>query len=314
MIAVLISVLIVILIFLILYICFRFVFSVPKKCKSSIPEMPKTEQYAPYAEEIRRMTYAALAIPYEPVTITSYDGLTLFGRCYTIDSAAPWLIMFHGYRSMAEHDFGGGLKFATESGYNVLLTDQRAHGKSQGKYLSFGIKEKYDCRAWIDYVVSKAGENVKIALYGISMGAATVLMSTALNLPRNVKGVVADCGYNSPAGIIRKVMHDNHYPIIPGYFMLRLSAMIYGGFDFQKESVTKALETCEIPVLFIHGEDDRSVPCDMGRENFNHCHSKEKELLIIPGAGHGVSYLVDKETYLNAVSTFLKKVFSNNPS
>ena len=268
--------------------------------------MPDTEQYAPYSAEARQMISDALEIPYKEAVVTSYDGLRLFGKCYIASADAPWLIMLHGYRSGAERDFCGGLKFGIDSGFNVLLVDQRAHGKSEGKCLTFGIKERYDCLTWINYVISQAGGSCKIALYGMSMGAATVLMAAGSELPKNVACIVADCGYTSPKAIIKKVIREMHYPVFPTYALVRLGGMLFGGFDIEEYSAVQAMEKCDIPVLFIHGADDRFVPCDMGRENHRHCRAEGKKLLIVPNAGHGMSYMSDKRAYLGTVSEFLK--------
>lgn len=288
------------------YFCYRLAFSVPKQSKEALFEMPDTEQYAPYSAEARQMISDALEIPYKEAVVTSYDGLRLFGKCYIASADAPWLIMLHGYRSGAERDFCGGLKFGIDSGFNVLLVDQRAHGKSEGKCLTFGIKERYDCLTWINYVISQAGGSCKIALYGMSMGAATVLMAAGSELPKNVACIVADCGYTSPKAIIKKVIREMHYPVFPTYALVRLGGMLFGGFDIEEYSAVQAMEKCDIPVLFIHGDDDRFVPCDMGRENHRHCRAEGKKLLIVPNAGHGMSYMSDKKAYLGTVSEFLK--------
>lgn len=288
------------------YFCYRLAFSVPKQSREALFEMPDTEQYAPYSAEARQMISDALEIPYKEAVVTSYDGLRLFGKCYIASADAPWLIMLHGYRSGAERDFCGGLKFGIDSGFNVLLVDQRAHGKSEGKCLTFGIKERYDCLTWINYVISRAGGSCKIALYGMSMGAATVLMAAGSGLPKNVACIVADCGYTSPKAIIKKVIREMHYPVFPTYALVRLGGMLFGGFDIEEYSAVQAMEKCDIPVLFIHGDDDRFVPCDMGRENHRHCRAEGKKLLIVPNAGHGMSYMSDKRAYLGTVSEFLK--------
>ena len=291
------------------YFCYRLAFSVPEQIREALFEMPDTEQYAPYSAEARQMISDALEIPYKEAVVTSYDGLRLFGKCYIASADAPWLIMLHGYRSGAERDFCGGLKFGIDSGFNVLLVDQRAHGKSEGKCLTFGIKERYDCLTWINYVISQAGGSCKIALYGMSMGAATVLMAAGSGLPKNVACIVADCGYTSPKAIIKKVIREMNYPVFPTYALVRLGGMLFGGFDIEEYSAVQAMEKCDIPVLFIHGDDDRFVPCDMSRENHRHCRAEGKKLLIVPNAGHGMSYMSDKRAYLGTVSEFLNSAF-----
>ena len=288
------------------YVCYRCVFTVPKSKSDDVFDMPDTEQYAPYAAEARKMISAACEIAFEPVTVKSYDKLKLFAKYYPAAKDAPWLILFHGYRSHAERDFSGGLKYGIEHGYNVLLVDQRAHGNSEGRCLTFGIKERRDCLSWIDFVIEKAGENAKIVLYGMSMGAATVLMAAELRLPKNVVGIVADCGFSSPYGIIRKVVKEMRYPTAVTTAFIRLGGIIFGGFDLRSASAAKAMESCDVPVLFIHGDGDKFVPHEMSRENYEHCRSQSKQILIVPNAGHGMSYMVDKEKYLATVTAFLE--------
>lgn len=290
------------------HICYRLGFSVPRQTEADLFRFPDTEQYAPFHEEMTEMVNAALAIPYEDVWITSDDGLRLHGKCYTSTPDAPVQIMFHGYKSGAERDFCGGLQVAVRGGFNVLLVDQRAHGKSEGKCLTFGVKEHHDCLAWIDYAIERFGRDTKIFLYGMSMGAATVLMASGLELPGNVVGIVADCGYTSPEAIIKKVLREQHCPIFPVYYLTRLGGMLFGGFDLESASAVDALTRCKTPVLFIHGGDDRFVPCEMGRENYDRCAAGNKRLLIVPGAGHGISYMIDQRTYLDTLDAFIKSV------
>lgn len=291
------------------FICYRNVFSVPKQTQEDAFRLPNNDQYNRFKAESIAMIQHALSIsPYEDVWIRSYDGLKLHAKYYERFKDAPLQIMFHGYRSGAERDFCGGLPFALENGYNVLLIDQRAHGKSEGKCLSFGVNERFDCKSWIQYAVDRFGSDIKIVLYGMSMGSATVLMASSLSLPENVRGIIADCGFTSPADIIKKVMKGRGYPIWPVYPMVRLSGKLFGGFDIESASATQAMPLCTIPVFLIHGEDDRFVPCEMSRINYELCASKNKKLLTVPNAGHGISYMEDKELYLKEVRDFLASI------
>lgn len=291
------------------FLLFRLAFGARKTTEKEMFVLPDTDQYRPYAAEARRMIRAALALPYEPVTIRSDDGLTLFGRCYPTAPDAPWLLLFHGYRSAAERDFCGGLPFGMGMGCNVLLVDERAHGKSGGRCLTLGIRERYDCRRWVDYVIGRAGPDAKIVLYGMSMGAAAVLMAAGPELPKNVAGIVADCGYSAPSAILKSVIRSAHLPVFPVYALLRLGCRLFGGFDPEEASAAGAMARCDTPVLFLHGEDDRFVPCAMGRENYACCRAADKTLLTFPAAGHGMSYMADQERYLAAVTDFLGRVF-----
>lgn len=291
-------------------LCYRMAFSVPKQPEADLFFLPDTAQYAPFREVSAQMIRAALAIPYEDVWITSRDGLRLHGKLYPGTPGAPVQLLFHGYRSAAERDFCGGLQEARKGGCSVLLVDQRAHGKSQGRCLSFGILERYDCLCWVQYAIGRFGPDCRILLYGMSMGAATVLMAAGLALPENVAGIVADCGYTSPAAILQRELRQRGYPFFPTYALVRLGGRLFGGFDLEQASAAEAMERCRIPVLLIHGGDDRFVPCAMSRENYDRCASPDKRLLIVPGAGHGLSYLVDRQAYLAALTAFQQTVLT----
>lgn len=275
---------------------------VPPQTEKSIYNIPDSDQYAPYKKQIFRMMDTVCALPYEEVCITSYDGLRLYAKYYETAKGAPLQIMFHGYKCRGERSFCGGLQTALEGGFNALLIDQRAHGKSEGKCLTFGVKERYDCLSWVNYAVARFGADTKILLYGMSMGAATVLMAAGLDLPKNVVGIAADCGYTSPEDIVKKVLADMHLSF--AYPVAMLSARIFGGFKLNEASALEAMEHCHVPVLLVHGGDDRFVPCEMSRQNYSHCASDYKRLLIVPNAGHGMSYMVDNAAYYSALAEF----------
>ena len=246
-------------------------------------------------------------IPYEAVTISAQDGTKLAARYYHVRDGAPLQIQFHGYRGTAVRDFCGGNKLARESGQNTLVVDQRAHGKSGGTAITFGIRERWDCLSWAEYANQRFGSDTPIFLSGVSMGAATVLMASELKLPANVIGIIADCPYSSPEAIIRKVCReDMHLPPALVMPFIRLGARLFGHFDLREASALEAVQHTHIPILLIHGEDDRFVPCDMSREIFGAC-AGEKNRVTFPGAGHGLSYIVDTETYSDAVSCFVSQ-------
>ena len=215
-------------------------------------------------------------------------------------------IMFHGYRSTAEHDLSGGVQRCFALGRNVLLVDQRTSCESEGSVISFGINEHRDCLAWIDFAVKQFGSDVKIVLTGISMGAATVLMAAGKQLPKNVVGVLADCGFSSPKEIIKKCAKDQHYPVKLIYPFIKLSAKIFGHFDLEEYSPLEAMKTCKVPVIFFHGEDDDFVPCYMSQKMYDAC-SSPKRLVTVPKAGHGLVYLVENEKYFQSVVEFFSE-------
>lgn len=255
--------------------------------------------------QVRELMEQLKGITAEDVFINSFDGLKLHGRYYHVKDGAPLDIQFHGYNGNAMRDFCGGNKISRESGHNSLLIDQRAHGMSRGKTISFGINERKDCLSWVRYAVERFGEDTEIVLSGVSMGAATVLMASDLGLPKNVKAIVADCGYSSPKTIINKVMRDSGLPDKLMYPFVWLGAMVFGKFNLTESSAVSAVSESDVPILIIHGGADDFVPCYMAEEIYKACRS-EKKLLIVPGAGHGMSYLVDKDLYEKTVKDFIK--------
>ena len=288
------------------YVIYRFIFYSPIKGQNDIHTLPKGEAY----DQIREQTFQQIdrlaAIPYEEVFIKSYDGLQLAGKYYHVIDGAPLAICFHGYRSTAIRDMSGIPDICKGAGLNYLLIDQRAHDKSQGKTITFGVKERYDCVSWVNYAAARFGENTPIFLFGISMGAATVLLASALELPKSVRGILADCPYTSPADIIRKVCKD--IKILPKlvYPLIKISARLYGGFSPDAVKVTEAIKQTKIPVLLIHGEKDSLVPKEMSAEIANACPLIEYHLF--PNAEHGISGVVDKNRYDHLTAEFIKKL------
>lgn len=291
------------------YTSYKNTFTVSKKRLNDPHRLPKGEQYEAVSEQTHALIDGALSLPYEDVWIQSEDGLRLHGKYYEVMPGAPVEILIHGYRSIPIRDFCGGLQLALQMGHNVLLIDQRAHGESEGKCLTFGILERKDCKCWAEYIQKRCGEDVPIILVGISMGASTVLMAADSDLPENVVGIIADSGYTSPREIIRKVIRGRKMNVTMTWPLVAAAAKLYGGFDLQKCSAKEVMKNCKIPVLFIHGEDDHFVPCRMTRENYLAC-AAPKSLLIVKGAGHGLGYMVDREAYVNAIREFTKMILN----
>lgn len=287
--------------------CYHSVFTVDK-ARCSDPKKPDTDpQYLAIEDDLMAQVDRAAALPWEQVQIRSHDGLMLAARYYETAPGAPVQIQCHGYRGNPIRDFCMGLPFALECGCNVLLIDERAHGKSEGKCLSFGILEREDVRDWVNYVRLRFGEQTPVILYGVSMGAATVMMTADLGLPDNVKGIIADCGYNSPKAILNEVMTACGLPRRLLYPMVRLAGRLYGGFDVESASAEASLARTDIPVLFIHGDDDRFVPCWMSQRNYEVCTARKK-LVLIPGAPHAASCIVNPTMYQDAIRDFLREV------
>lgn len=286
-------------------ICFHMAFynsRKPKKDPDAYP-IPEGDIYEPYREQMVAWIKEVRAMPCEEHTVTSFDGLTLRGRFYRFSDDAPIELMFPGYRGEAERDLGGGVQRCFALGHSALIVDQRACGRSEGHVISFGVNESKDCHVWINHVIRHFGPHVKIILTGISMGAATVLMAAGEELPENVVGVLADCGYSSAKEIIKKVIVDMKLPREAAYPFVRLAGKLFGGFDIEAASPVDAVKRCPVPVLLAHGEDDAYVPCEMSRQIFAACSSR-KRLITVPGAGHGLCYPQDPEKYLAQLKAF----------
>lgn len=247
-----------------------------------------------------------LEAPYEEVAITSHDGLKLTGRYYHVADGAPLEIQCHGYKGNALRDFSGAWRIAKAAGRNVLLINQRCHGGSEGHTITFGILERKDVLGWIRYANNRFG-NVPILLSGVSMGAATVLMVAGMELPENVKGVIADCPYDAPSNIIKKVLgQDMGMPVKIVYPLIRLGGMLYGKFNLNAASPVEAVKKTRIPILLIHGDDDRFVPHPMSC-NIHAAAPEKIEFHTIPGAGHALNYVTDPEGYTKIVNGFTER-------
>lgn len=200
----------VVLVLAVAYYAYRAAFYfVDRRTEEERHGIPKGEQYEKNQDFMKSLIQEMNDIPCEWVYTRSEDGKKLAARYYHVDEHGPLQIQFHGYRSDAVRDFCGGNKAAREMGMNVLSVDQRAHGKSEGYTLTFGVKERKDCLSWILYARERFGADQPIILAGLSMGAATVLMASELDLPDNVKGIIADCPYSSPKEIICKLLSSS---------------------------------------------------------------------------------------------------------
>lgn len=287
------------------YLCYRIVFRSPLGTQNDFFNIPKEEQYSAKREIMLKMITELSETPFEQVYIKSKDGLTLAARYYEAAKDAPLAICFHGYRGTGIRDFSGGAKSCIIMGQNLLLVDQRAQGLSAGHTITFGIKEKQDCLDWIDYGLQRFGKKTKIVLYGISMGAATVLFAAGEKLPENVRAVIADSPYSSVKGIIRKVCRDMRLHIFPVCVFVELGARLFAHIDLAEGEVPAAIEKAKVPILIIHGEDDRFVPCEMSKAMAAQFPEKLR-LETFPNAGHGISFMEDESRYEETVRAFLK--------
>ena len=288
---------------------FVYLFVFHRKKEGDPGEVMDDPQYKVYREETRAMVDKLRARAFEEVHIISFDGLRLFGRWYEGKKDSPVAVLCHGSRGSAYRDFPGGSDIFLSLGWNVLLIDQRAHGKSEGSTITFGVKEKYDALDWADYARERK-KDAPIFLVGISMGGATVLMASAMAEERGIKGIAADCPYSSPYEIISKVMVDKG--LKPSLLMplVSLSAFLFGHFRLKSESAAEAVEKSSLPILIIHGLDDRFVPDYMSREIYERSKGNV-EYETFPEAGHGLSYMVDRKRYVDTTVRFFSSLLES---
>lgn len=285
------------------YVSFRMAFYTSRKNDEKLSMIPETDEYTPFKENFKVWRQQLKDLPHEELTVRSFDGLVLKGNYYESKKGAPIELMLHGYRSSPKRDLCGGVNRAYSIGHNVLLVSQRACGDSEGHVITFGINESYDVLSWLELLQNKFGKDVTVILTGISMGAATALMSIERGLPPCVKGILADCGYSSPKKIIKKVIREMKLPPNLMYPFVRLGAKLFGRFDPDEITPVEAVKKSPVPIVFAHGDKDSFVPYYMSVENFNACTS-DKKLITIKGAGHGLCYPYSPDEYVKELDDF----------
>lgn len=265
----------------------------------------KKTSYAKYYDHIVRSDLFLKEHGAKEISVKSFDGLMLRGVWIEAKNPKGTVLLAHGYRSTKLLDFGLVYQLYYQLGMNLLVPDQRAHGNSEGKFITFGVKESRDMQSWIAYHNQKLGA-YPLILSGLSMGASTVLYLADANLPQNVKGIIADCGFSSPKAIITNVYRSIvHLPAGPVLWITDLLARLFAGFRLREKDTRITLKNSKLPILMIHGTDDNFVPCQMTQEGYDACTSI-KEIFLVDGAGHGVSFLYDTEGYTERIITFLK--------
>lgn len=244
----------------------------------------------------------------ETIRITAHDGECLVGHLHRCANAKRVIIAMHGWRSSWSKDFGVISDFWHKNECSVLYAEQRGQNNSGGEYMGFGMIERYDCLDWVNWINANSGEKLPVYLGGVSMGAATVLMAAGLELPDNVCGIMADCGYTSAHDIWKHVVKNNLHMLYSGVIGAVANEICRKKINMTAKgySTVEAMRSNSIPVLFIHGGDDRFVPIEMTYENYKAC-AAPKMLLVVPGAEHCMSYLTEQDKYEEITEKFWQK-------
>lgn len=245
----------------------------------------------------------------QTLNLTSRDHLKLKAAYFTQKQSTktPRLaIIAHGY-SASSLDMGKYAKMFHKMGYDLLLPDARAHGRSEGKYIGFGWPERLDYVDWIQKMIKLYDGNVEICLFGVSMGGATVMMTSGEKLPKQVKAIIEDCGYVSVEQELtyqlKELFHLPKFPMIP---LASMYAKVRAGYSFSEANSVKQLAKNQLPMLFIHGAEDKFVPTKDIYQVYK-ATKGPKQRYIVKGAAHARSYETNPKKYQQVVKNFLDK-------
>ena len=246
-------------------------------------------------------------IKFQSISIMSKEGFKLQGYIHENTKSDKFIIIHHGYS--ANHYVGYQfLEPFIEENYNILLIDMRNHGESEGEFISYGYYEVYDLDRWIEYLKLSYGKKIKIGLHGQSMGAAIVLLYAG-KYPEKIKFVIEDCGYKSARDVIKyQIVNINKLPFQPLYNLIRIKSKMKFKFNLDDVNPIKVIEGVNIPIMFIHGIDDKLIPYMHAVDMFNSRHYKKDRLLLVAGAQHVGACSKDRHTYCTEVKKFINSI------
>lgn len=244
-------------------------------------------------------------LPFESADIISFDGLRLHADFLRGEPGTKVTMIFcHGYKSEAAFDFAAMYDFYRSLGYNLVYLNMRAHGKSGGKYIGFGVLDRFDVQSWAKKV-AELFPDTSIFLHGMSMGAASILQSADLELDPAVCGIIADCGFSSTNEVFRNLVGGlYHLPATPFVDIFEAVNRMTAGYGFTDADSVRSMERSRLPLAYICGDCDRYVPLDMAMRIYNAC-VQDKVLLIAEGAGHAASFMTENEKYKNLITEFI---------
>lgn len=268
----------------------------------------KKNNYESLWDDIRRGRDWMNARGSTELELMSFDGKKLRGVLIPREDARGTIIFFHGWRSSWKLDFSAKLEYFNSLGLNIIMVDERAHGLSEGRYICFGAQERHDVLSWATYAAQLFGEEQPVFLSGVSMGSSAVLMAASFDFPAGVRGIIADCGFVRPYDIMECVMKKigRFFPYKAALWLLNIFTHLFAGYGLRDCSTTQALESTRLPVLFIHGTADSFVPWEMSQRGYDAC-AGEKELILVDGADHALSWYVDPQRYKAAVEAFINR-------
>lgn len=244
----------------------------------------------------------------QDVNIRSVDGLILHAKYFEAENAKRTVLLSHGYKGTSFSEFANMARFLHENGCNLLFIDQRCCGESEGEYITFGAREQQDIQMWTYYLANHDDKGLPIYLYGESLGAASVLMASGRKLPKNVKGIISDCAFQSMREQLKDMasgwFHLNWIELL--ILRVELYCRLIAGFSMNEADTAYAMRHGKLPILFFHGDRDTYVSPENAKRNYALCRAP-KELVIVKGARHLCSCYVEPELYRSKVLEFFEK-------
>ncbi len=240
----------------------------------------------------------------EKISLEADDGLLLHATFLenpaNTGNKRKIVLFSHGYGGTSVGDMGVFARYYLDRGFDMLFPDQRAHGKSEGRYITMGAWESTDLADWAEWLCRRCGDDCQILIHGWSMGAASAYLSIKY-MPEQVKGMVFDCGYAAVSDqflyVGKGMTHLPEWLLKITIFTMNFWTRIIGGYYLKESSPINDAEDLHLPVFFVHGSADMYVPCSSGMRLFAATKAPYKDRLIVKGAGHIMSYLYDKKGY-----------------
>lgn len=279
------------------------------KAKTERTQKMAGTDWSVYIPQIRESRERIMALEHEDVTITGRDGVKLHGTYFPQKDSRRVALCFHGYTGEGLSDYACAAEYYWKRGFSLMCVDERAHGKSEGTYIGFGCLDRHDALKWIEYLVQREGDECEIMLHGVSMGGATVLMTSGLELPKQVKGIISDCAFTSAWDVFCSVLKTTyHMPAFPLMYLSDRMARREAGYGLRECNALDEVKKSHVPTVFIHGDKDTFVPCRMVYELYEAC-AAEKKLVIVEGASHAEAYYKNPEKYLGAIGEWIDRYF-----
>ncbi len=242
-------------------------------------------------------------VDFKKVTIESFDGLKLAGF-YFDNKSDKTAVVVHGF-GQSHKEMQPYCKMFCERNFNVLAIDNRTHGESEGNVITYGWLERLDLVSWCAHLAEE-NPNVKIVLFGLSMGGSAVCLASAEKTLKNVVGIVSDCAFDNASREFDHIMKLKHIKSkILKKILISYTKRLYN-FDLEQVDVVSQVKNTRLPILFIHGSQDDFVPTENVNNLFNSAPQGLREKYVVDGAAHAMSYATDGVIYEKKVFDFLK--------